>query len=349
MALLDYLFPPQDNQMMGLLGGDEEKMRQSAQRAGLLNTGLGIIAASGPSRMPQGMLQPVASGLMAGQQAYQGTINQQIQDALAARKAQQEETVILPEGGTLVGKTSGAVKAQGAPKLPGTINEFVVAKQMGLIPQNMTLTDFQNLKTPKTILDMTGGQKGFENEMKLGGAFKGEPVYKAFSEMKSAYGQITDSLKQTSPAGDLAAATKFMKLLDPGSVVRESELAMAMAASGALDRATNYAQNVISGNKLTPTQRADFQALSDKLYGTAATTYNDKRGEYIQQGEEFGLNATRALGAPAKLPEPKATASTNIPQGAVQMLQSNPTPQMKEFFDKKYGKGASNKFLQENR
>jgi hypothetical protein len=312
MALLDYLFPPQDNQMMGLLGGDEEKMRQAAQRAGLLNTGLGIIAASGPSRMPQGILQPVASGLMAGQQAYQGAIDQQLKDAIAARKAKEEESVILPEGGQLVGKRTGQVIAQGAPKMAGDI-------RAGLDYANLNERDkaavdaYLGLKTPKTILDMTGGQKGFENEMKLGGAFKGEPVYKAFSEMKSAYGQITDSIKQASPAGDLAAATKFMKLLDPGSVVRESELAMAMAASGALDRATNYAQNVIKGTKLTPTQRADFQLLADKLYGTAASTYNEKRGEYIQQGEEYGLNATRAVGAPAKLPELKAPSQTGLP------------------------------------
>ena len=86
MALLDYLFPPQDNQMMGLLGGDEEKMRQAAQRAGLLNTGLGIIAASGPSNRPQGLLQPVASGIMAGQQAYQGAMDQQVQSQLNAAK-----------------------------------------------------------------------------------------------------------------------------------------------------------------------------------------------------------------------------------------------------------------------
>ncbi len=86
MALLDYLFPPQDNQMMGLLGVDEEKMRQAAQRAGLLNTGLGIIAASGPSNRPQGLLQPVASGLMAGQQAYQGVMDQQVQNQLNAAK-----------------------------------------------------------------------------------------------------------------------------------------------------------------------------------------------------------------------------------------------------------------------
>lgn len=72
--------------MVGLLGVDEEKMRRQAQQAGLLSAGLGMIAASGPSRMPQGILQPVATGLLAGQQAYQGAIDQQIQNQVNAAK-----------------------------------------------------------------------------------------------------------------------------------------------------------------------------------------------------------------------------------------------------------------------
>ena len=168
--------------------------------------------------------------------------------------------------------------------------------------QQQTYLRLKTAGAPKTILDMTGGQRGFENEMKLKGEFKSEPVYKAYQEMQSAYGQITDSLKSNSPAGDLAAATKFMKLLDPGSVVRESELAMAMAASGALDRARNYAELRISGKKLTPDQRKDFQQLSDQLFSTATTVYNAKRNELVEQGSAYGLNAERALGAPAKMP-----------------------------------------------
>ena len=93
-----------------------------------------------------------------------------------------------------------------------------------------------------------------------------------------------------------------MKLLDPGSVVRESELGMAMAASGALDRAVNYAQLRLSGEKLTPTQREDFAKLSKDLFSAATTAYNTKRGEYEQMGTAFGLDANRALGAPAKAP-----------------------------------------------
>lgn len=148
---------------------------------------------------------------------------------------------------------------------------------------------------------MGEGQKGLDNEMKIRGAFSGEPVYKAYQEMRSAYGQITDSLRQESPAGDLAAATKFMKLLDPGSVVRESELYLAMKASGALDRFVNYANMRINGTSLTPTQRKDFQSLADQLFSTAANTYNTKRNEYAELATQYGLNPGRAVGAPATI------------------------------------------------
>jgi len=185
--------------------------------------------------------------------------------------------------------------------LPADIKSAIAYNQLPP-EQKAAYEKIKTMSAPKTIVDMTGGQKGFENELTLKKTFAAEPVYKAYSEMQSAYGQITDSLKQSSPAGDLAAATKFMKLLDPGSVVRESELGMAMAASGALDRATNYAQMRINGTKLTDTQRKDFQQLSDQLFGTATTAYNQKRGEFEQMGTAYGIDANRALGAPAKLP-----------------------------------------------
>lgn len=159
----------------------------------------------------------------------------------------------------------------------------------------------QVAKAGASSVNVNTGQKGFDNELKLRGDFKQEPVYKAHQEMQSAYSQIKQSLAQASPAGDLAGATKIMKLLDPGSVVRESELGMAMAATGLLDRVQNYASNIISGNKLTPKQRQEFQQLADALYGESVKAYNSKRGEYQKLGSEYGLNADRAVGAPASL------------------------------------------------
>ena len=149
-------------------------------------------------------------------------------------------------------------------------------------------------KSNTTIIN--DGQKGFDNVLKARGDFRSEPVYKAHQEMKSAYSQIKQALGQASPAGDLAGATKIMKLLDPGSVVRESELGMAMAASGLMDRVTNYANMVVTGQKLTPVQRKDFQTLADKLFSESVSAYNAKANEYRGISERFGFNPDEVTG-----------------------------------------------------
>jgi hypothetical protein len=152
-------------------------------------------------------------------------------------------------------------------------------------------------------VDMTGGQKGFENEMKLGSAFKSEPIYKDFNDMKSAFSQVVSSLSEGTPIGDVAGATKIMKLLDPGSVVRESELGIAMAAAGRLDRLQNYFNNLMTGEKLTPTQREDFKSLANELYAAAGQAYNQKRSEYEQFGNAYQFkNLGTALGPAATIP-----------------------------------------------
>jgi len=165
-------------------------------------------------------------------------------------------------------------------------------------------------------VNMTEGQKGFENEMSLAKAFKAEPIYKDYSDMKSAFGQVVSSLSQGTPIGDVAGATKVMKLLDPGSVVRESELGIAMAASGRMDRLNNYFSNMMTGQKLTPTQREDFKALSNELYAAAGDAYNKKRQEFQGFGQAYGFkNLDAALGAPATIPSIMRTRPGAAPGG----------------------------------
>jgi hypothetical protein len=171
-----------------------------------------------------------------------------------------------------------------------------------------------NVKVP---VDMTGGQKGFENEMKLGSAFKGEPIYKDFNDMKAAFSQVVSSLSAGTPIGDVAGATKIMKLLDPGSVVRESELGIAMAAAGRLDRLQNYFNNLMTGEKLTPTQREDFKSLANELYAAAGQAYNQKRDEYQQFGQAYNFkNLGTALGPAANIPSVMRGSTPSAPGGS---------------------------------
>jgi hypothetical protein len=183
---------------------------------------------------------------------------------------------------------------------------FMVGPDGAIVPnaayQEYAMKQAKASAAGPTTVSVNTGQKGLDNTLKLRGEFKSEPIYKAHQDVQSAYSQIKESLKLASPAGDLAGATKIMKILDPGSVVRESELGMAMAASGLLDRITNYAQMTLSGQKLTPTQRKDFQTLADKLYAESAKQYNTKRAEYKGIADRNQLPEADVIGAPASAP-----------------------------------------------
>lgn len=178
--------------------------------------------------------------------------------------------------------------------------------EIQLLKATNTPITFENVqairRSAATNVNVDVGQKGFENKMSAKKTFMSEPIYKDFNDMKSSYGQVLSALDQNTPIGDVAGATKVMKLLDPGSVVRESELGLAMQASGRMDRLKNYFNMWSSGTKLTPTQRDEFKQLSSELYSAAAQAYNQKRGEYIDFGESTGVTLDKALGSPATVP-----------------------------------------------
>lgn len=214
-----------------------------------------------------------------------------------------DNTELLSEGQVRYDKRTGK-PLYGNPKTeaaPSAVKEYQFAKEQGY-PGTFEQFEIAKKRAGASSVSVNTGQKGFDNTLKLRSDFRSEPVYKAHQEMTSAYSQIQQSLKQGTPAGDLAGATKMMKLLDPGSVVRESELGMAMQASGLLDRVQHYATNIMSGNKLTPTQRADFQRLADALYGESVKQYNGKRSEYQGITTRNGLNEEDVLGAPSAAP-----------------------------------------------
>lgn len=104
---------------------------------------------------------------------------------------------------------------------------------------------------------------------------------------------IESSLNDDSAAGTLASATAFMKMLDPGSVVRESELAMAMKTNGALDRMGNYINVIQSGQVLTKQQKADFAKLIKAYSNASNEAQRNLNKKYGQISSEYGLDPKR--------------------------------------------------------
>jgi hypothetical protein len=222
-------------------------------------------------------------------------------DVMGAQKAMRPEMFTLAEGATQFERDpmTGEVRQVGtsAPKsnLTSDYKNYQSAQAQGFKGSFM---DYQTSLKKAGVED-----KSFSRAIDLRKDFRSEPVYKAQQEMKSAYSQVKAGLDAQTPVGDLAAATKIMKLLDPGSVVRESELGMAMAATGLLDRVTNYAENIVKGTKLTEQQRKDFANLAQSLYSISESEYNKKREEYVGIAKRNNLPLEDVVGPAASLPK----------------------------------------------
>jgi hypothetical protein len=168
------------------------------------------------------------------------------------------------------------------PKEMGEVNQYIESRQVRVAGAGVP-----------------SQQPGFKDAGELRKEYNALPQVKAFSEVQNAFDQIKTGINATSAAGDLTAATKFMKLLDPGSVVRESELGMAMAATGVLDRALAYKDFIAKGTKLSPAQRTDFLNVANQLYGAAASRKREIDTQYADIAKTGGLDPNLVIGSPS--------------------------------------------------
>ena len=111
---------------------------------------------------------------------------------------------------------------------------------------------------------------------------------KGYQDVKSAFSRITAS--QDNAAGDLALIFNYMKMLDPGSTVREGEFASAQNATGVPDRILNKYNNILSGERLNPDQRKQFIGQARTLYTQARVQENTVRKGVERIAKGYGLD-----------------------------------------------------------
>ena len=162
-------------------------------------------------------------------------------------------------------------------------------------PGQVTQPVAQQTQTPIVKKQAQTKQDIFKQEQDLRKQYQDTPEVKNFGEVRSAYNIINKSLSNASPAGDLAGATKFMKLLDPTSVVRDTELRLAMEATGVVDRAQNYFNMLATGQKLNPTQRQDFLNVANKLYQAAEEVKNKYDMQYAEIAKTNKLDPSKVI------------------------------------------------------
>ena len=103
---------------------------------------------------------------------------------------------------------------------------------------------------------------------------------KDFLTIRDSYKRILSVGREISAAGDMALIFNYMKMLDPNSVVRETEYATAANAAGVPERIRAYWNRLMTGERLGPDQRVDFINRAHDLFDAQRGSQMALESEY---------------------------------------------------------------------
>jgi len=180
---------------------------------------------------------------------------------------------------------------------------------------------------PDTYEVLYGAPPPEGGDFKDASAFRKEftslPRIKNFAGVTEAYSRIVASAQDPSAAGDLALIFNYMKVLDPGSTVREGEFATAQNAGGVDARVRSLFNSVVDGTRLTATQRADFLDRSNRLYKSQESLVLPLYEYYGNIATSRGFDPERVLpkfgytgDMPQVAPEFSPMPAPPVPEGA---------------------------------
>lgn len=203
-----------------------------------------------------------------------------------------------------------------------TPQEFDAYSQRGFVKSG---TSIPGAKSPEKPKDPFDSAKALRSEF--------FDANKEFVKIRDSYGRIISSAREPSAAGDLALIFNFMKMLDPGSTVREGEFANAQNAGGVNDRTRAWYNNVLRGERLTEAQRSDFLSKSTGIFNTQKSFYDETVKRYSNLAERSSIPAADVVyDMTAGLPSLGVAA----PQAGGSALASDPNiprPQTQSDFD----------------
>ena len=198
----------------------------------------------------------------------------EFQGQVSAAQAQAQNPALLQRKAG-----EAALELQTKPQLASKVAEAELPSKMALA---------------KATEESKEGGKTFTSEKKLRDEFlkqSGE-----FTTVRDAYGRIQASLEKPSAAGDLALLYAYNKMLDPGSVVRESEFAT-VAASGSLgERMQGMVSRIVNGERLTPSQRDDLAERAGMLFRQQERLHKGTETRYRTLAEQYQLDPEKVVG-----------------------------------------------------
>ena len=247
------------------------------------------------------------------------------QEIAAAKKAEVEARIAVETETDAVKKAEAMRKYEQAKaekeRVDAKYAEQVALADLKNKAATLGLTDAQrnealararklSLESQKAVLELEALKAGtpdpakaFQQEENLRKEYQART--KVYSELGTTYSNIESSSKAKSGPGDIALITGFMKMLDPGSVVRETEFATARDTAGLYTRLENSLKRAENGQFLQPKQREEFVNLAKQYLDSAQKKAGEDRKALGVVVRNYKLNADNVFGP--------ATTATNDP------------------------------------
>lgn len=118
---------------------------------------------------------------------------------------------------------------------------------------------------------------------------------KPAAEVSESFNGIINSIALKTGPGDTAAIIQYAKMLDPGSVVRESEFGMVISAPGLSEGVQNKINHWLGQGLLTDESRGQFLEAAQASYDSRMESYDRVYGRYEERAERAGLNPEDVL------------------------------------------------------
>jgi hypothetical protein len=155
--------------------------------------------------------------------------------------------------------------------------------------------------------------KKFDYEEKLRKEFQGRT--KVFGELGGTFSNIKSSADAKTGPGDIALITGFMKMLDPGSVVRETEFATARDTAGLYTRLENSLKKAENGQFLQPKQREEFVSLAKQYLDSAQKKAGEEKKALNVVVKNYKLNPENVFGETAAATGGRGVINAPLPTG----------------------------------
>lgn len=218
------------------------------------------------------------------------------------------ETVTLKPGERVIEKGTGKIVAE-VPQTPDRID----------LGTHIAFVDPSNpMRVIGTMPKGKDADKITSQELQVGQQFASQA--QPFIQIGQAYKKIEVAAKNPSGAGDISLIFGYMKLLDPGSVVREGEFATAQNAGSIPESIIAAYNRALNGERLAPKVREDFVNQAKNLVASQQEIFNQTlKPRFDSIVGSAGLNSKNVMFDPfagidvKTTPKPPAPTTGTIP------------------------------------